>query len=353
MHDDLKERKSQHLDLVQREEVEPEGVDPLLSCVRLVHRALPELALDEVDLSAELCGKPLKAPLMIVGMTGGTERAGQINRDLAALAQEMGVAFGVGSMRVLLDQPETLPTFSVKPSRPPLLCANLGAQQLVQRGGEAAPRLIELLGADAICIHLNPAQELVQDGGDRDFRGQLDAIGALVQRLGADHVMVKETGCGVGPAVVRELWERGVRAVDVSGAGGTSWPRVEQMRAKSDSSRELGELLSAWGIPTAACVAAARAAAPQMQIVASGGIRSGLDAARALALGADVAGFALPMVRAHQQGGVEAARGVLRGFIEAVKAAMLLCGARNVAALRASRPVVLEPLKTWLEGLAG
>lgn len=351
MHDDLEQRKSQHLDLVQREEVEPEGVDPLLSCVRLVHRALPELSLDEVDLSAELCGKQLKAPLMIVGMTGGTERAGQINRDLAALAQEMGVAFGVGSMRVLLDQPEVLATFSVKPSRPPLLCANLGAQQLVQRGAEAAQRLIEVLGADGICIHLNPAQELVQDGGDRDFRGQLDAIGLLVQQIGADHVLVKETGCGIGPAVVRELWERGVRTVDVSGAGGTSWPRVEQMRARSDGSRELGQLLSAWGIPTAACVAAARAAAPQMQIVASGGIRDGLDAARALALGADVAGFALPMVRAHQEGGVEAARAVLRGFIDSVKAAMLLCGARNVVALRASRPVVLEPLKAWLEGL--
>ena len=352
MHDDLQQRKSQHLDLVQKDEVEPAGADSLLRCVRLVHRALPELSLDDVDLSAELCGKPLKAPLMIVGMTGGTERAGQINRDLAALAQESGVAFGVGSMRVLLDQPELLPTFAVKPSRPPLLCANLAAQQLVQRGAAAALKLIELLGADAICIHLNPAQELVQDGGDRDFRGCLDAIGALVQQLGAQRVMVKETGCGIGPAVVRELFERGVRAVDVSGVGGTSWPRVEQMRAKSDGSRELGELLSDWGIPTAACVAAARAAAPQMQLVASGGIRSGLDAARALALGADVAGFALPMVRAHQKGGVEAARAALRGFIDAVRAAFLLCGARNLVALRASRPVILEPLKTWIEGLA-
>src|SRR5215469_16916642 len=148
MHDDLQQRKSQHLDLVQREEVEPAGVDPLLDCVRLVHRALPELSLDEIDLSAELCGKTLKAPLMVVGMTGGTERAGQINRDLAALAQEMGVAFGVGSMRILLDQPEMLPTFAVKPSRPPLLLANLGAQQLAQRGTTAALRLIELLGAD-------------------------------------------------------------------------------------------------------------------------------------------------------------------------------------------------------------
>lgn len=352
MHDDLEQRKSQHLDIVQRDEVEPAGGDPLFSCVRLVHRALPELALEEVDLSVELCGKQLKAPLMVVGMTGGTERAGQINRDLAALAQEMGVAFGVGSMRILFDQPDLLPTFTARLSQPPLLCANLGAQQLAQRGTQAAEKLIEMLDADAICIHLNPAQELVQEGGDRDFRGCLEAIATLVAKVGAAQVIVKETGCGLSPAVVAQLWEAGVRTVDVSGMGGTSWPRVEQLRAKTQQSRELGELLSDWGIPTAASVAAARAAAPQMQIIASGGVRSGLDAARAIALGADVAGFALPMVRAHQQGGVEAARETLRNAIHAVRAAYLLCGARNAVSLRASRPVLLEPLKSWIEGLA-
>jgi isopentenyl-diphosphate delta-isomerase len=353
VHDDLEQRKSQHLDLVQRREVEPEGADTLLSCVRLVHRATPELSLDDVDLSAELCGRPLRAPLMVVGMTGGTERAGRINRDLAALAQEMGVAFGVGSMRILLDQPDLLSTFAVKPSRPPLLLANLGAQQLVQRGTGAALRLIDMLGADGIAIHLNAAQELVQVDGDRDFRGCLDAIAALVGEIGSDRAIVKETGCGIGPAVVRELFQRGVRTIDVSGAGGTSWPRVEQLRAKDGGARELGELLSDWGIPTAVCIAGARSAAPQARIVGSGGLRSGLDAARALALGADIAGFALPLVRAHQQGGIEAARAALSGLLSALRSALLLCGARDVAALRASRPVLLEPLRAWIEGLAG
>ena len=191
MHDDLEQRKSQHLDLVQRHEVEPAGTDPLFSCVKLVHRALPELSIDEVDLSVELCGRQLKAPIMVVGMTGGTERAGQINRDLAALAQETGVAFGVGSMRILLDQPELLPTFAARVSRPPLLCANLGAQQLAQRGAPAAVQLMEMIGADAICIHLNPAQELVQSDGDRDFRGCLGAIAKLVTHAGSDKVIVK------------------------------------------------------------------------------------------------------------------------------------------------------------------
>jgi len=350
VHDDLTQRKSQHLDLVQRREVEPEGADPLFGCVRLVHRALPELSLDEVDLRSELCGKTLQAPLMIVGMTGGTERAGQVNRDLAQLAQEAGVAFGVGSMRVLLDEPRLLPTFAVSPARPPLLMANLGAQQLVQRGPSAAVRLIELLQADGICIHLNAAQELVQSDGDRDFRGCLAAIGKLAQDLG-ERLLVKETGCGLSPAVVRDLAASGVRAVDVSGTGGTSWPRVEQLRAKTNEGRELGGQLSEWGIPTAACVAGARQAAPQVRIIASGGIRDGFDAARALALGADAAGVALPFVRAHQEGGIEAARQLLKGFIASLKAAMLLSGARDVAALRKTKPVVLEPLRSWIEGL--
>jgi len=156
VHDDVSRRKSQHLDLALREEVEPAGTDPLFRCVRLVHRALPELRLSDVDLSADLSGGRLRAPLMVVGMTGGTDRAGQINRDLARVAEEEGIAFGVGSMRVLLDQPELLPTFDVRPARPPRLFANLGAQQLVQRGRDAALRLIELIGADGIAIHLNP-----------------------------------------------------------------------------------------------------------------------------------------------------------------------------------------------------
>jgi len=355
MHDDLGHRKAEHLDLVARPEVEPEETDPLFSCVRLVHRALPELNLSDIALGAELCGGRLRAPFMITGMTGGTERAGQINRDLARVAEEEGIAFGVGSMRILLDRPDLLPTFDVRPARPPRLLANLGAQQLVQRGADAALRLIELIGADGLCIHLNPAQELVQAGGDRDFTGQLDAIGRVAGELG-ERLVGKETGCGIGPEVVSELRERGVRAIDVSGAGGTSWTRVEQLRAQNDAARGLGQLLSDWGIPTAACVGAAvevlgRRKGPRVQVIASGGVRSGLDAARALALGADLAGFALPMVRAHQRGGAEAARTELRGAIEALRAACLLVGARDIQGLRSSRPVVLEPLRGWIAQL--
>jgi isopentenyl-diphosphate delta-isomerase len=349
VHDDLERRKSQHLDLALNEEVEPAQSDALWRCVRLVHRALPELSLAEIDLSTDLCGVRLRAPLMVVGMTGGTERAGRINRDLARLCEEEGIAFGVGSMRIVLREPARFSSFDVRPARPPLLFANLGAQQLVETP-DAPQQLIDLLGADGICIHLNPAQELVQAEGDRDFRGCLDAIGKLARRLG-DKLVVKETGCGIGPQVALQLRERGVRVIDISGAGGTSWTRVEQLRASAPQARALGELLSDWGIPSAAALAACARAAGGVQLIASGGVRSGLDAARAIALGATAAGFALPMLKAHQRGGIEAARAELRDCIAALKAVCLLSGARDLATLRAQGAVVLEPLASWVSQL--
>ncbi len=366
MPDDLEQRKAQHLDLAMRPEVEP-GSDPLFSAVKLVHRALPELALGEIDLSARLCGKPLRAPLMIVGMTGGTERAARINRDLARLAEEEGIAFGVGSMRAVLREPKSLETFRVAPAKPALLMANLGAQQLAE-APDTAKQLIEQLGADGICIHLNAAQELVQSEGDRDFRGCLDAIGKLAESLG-ERLIVKETGCGIAPTVVRELLARGVRAVDVSGVGGTSWTRVEELRAKDAYQKELGALLADWGVPTAAAVAAARevidshgvgamgfsasarGGGGKASLIASGGLRSGLDAAKAIALGADVAGLALPVLRAHQEGGLEGARAALRGVIDSLRAVCLLTGARDLAALREVPRIILEPLASWLRQL--
>jgi isopentenyl-diphosphate delta-isomerase len=348
--DDIERRKSQHLDLALHEEVEPSGSDPLFSCVRLVHDALPELRFADVDVAAELCGVRLSAPLMIVGMTGGTERARRINQLLAQLAREEGIAFGLGSMKILLRDPSLLPTFDVRPHRPPLLLANLGAQDLVADPG-AALRLMEMVGADGVCIHLNAAQELVQPEGDRDFAGCLEAIATLSRALG-QRLIVKETGCGIGPAVARALWDVGVRTLDLSGSGGTSWTRVEQLRAREPVGRALGALLSDWGIPTAACVGAvARLRLPGLTLIASGGVRSGLDVARAIALGAHAGGYALPMLRAVEQGGLEAAQGQVRATVAALRACALLSGVRDLAGLRASRPVVLEPLAGWIEQL--
>jgi isopentenyl-diphosphate delta-isomerase len=354
MSDELAQRKAEHLDLALRPDAEPDGADPLFGCVRLVHCALPELRLDQVDLSVRFCGASLRAPLLIAGMTGGTPRAGELNRALAQVAEEEGIAFGVGSMRAVLGDPAAIGTYAVRPARPPLLLANLGAQQLVQTP-EAAERLVAALGADGICIHLNPAQELVQEGGDRDFAGCLEAIGGLATRLErlGHCLVVKETGCGLSPAVAQALAARGVQALDLSGLGGTSWTRVEALRAKGGAARALGALLSDWGIPTAASVAACRAAlGPAAQLCASGGVRDGLDAARAIALGADLVGIARPALLAHAEGGIDGVRAAVRALVGQLRAVCLLCGARDLAALRAQRPVLLEPLPTWIRSLA-
>jgi isopentenyl-diphosphate delta-isomerase len=351
MSDLLEQRKAEHLDLAMRPEAEPEGNDPLFCCVRLVHCALPELRLSQIDLSARFAGARLAAPIVIAGMTGGTPRAAQLNRDLAQVAEEAGVAFGVGSMRAALDAPELLSTFDVRPARPPLFLANLGAQQLV-RTPDAVERLMEPIGAGGLCVHLNPAQELVQEEGDRDFSGCEEAIGRLAARLG-ERLVVKETGCGLSPEVARRLVARGVQALDVSGLGGTSWTRIEGLRATLPAARVLGAALSGWGIPTAASLCSCRAAlGPGVQLCASGGIRSGLDVARAIAMGADVAGVALPLLRAHAAGGLEGARLAMRSLIGELRAVCLLTGSADLASLRAKPKVLLEPLASWLRALA-
>jgi len=226
---DLLERKQAHLDLCARAEVEARR-STLLEQVHLLHDALPELAFDEVDPSVELLGRRLLAPVVMTGMTGGTERAGRLNRALAAAAQKCGLGLGVGSQRVMLQAPECVQSFQVREVAPDvLLLANLGAVQARDCPTDQVAELVAQIGADALCIHLNPAQELVQDDGDRDFRGCLAAIAVLAAELPVP-VVVKETGCGLAPGTLERIRKAGVRWVDVSGAGGTSCTAVESLR---------------------------------------------------------------------------------------------------------------------------
>src|SRR5262249_3218361 len=289
-------------------DVEPAGNSTLLDCVHLVHNALPELALDEVELTLTLWGKVLRAPLLVTGMTGGTDRAREVNRDLAQVAERHGLAFGVGSQRAMAEAPELARTFQVRDVAPHvLLIGNIGLKQAISMGVDGVQKLRDGIGADGVALHLNAAQELSQPEGDRDFRGGYSLVQALAAAFG-ERFLVKETGCGISPAVARRLVDCGVRTLDVSGLGGTSWVRVEQLRA-SGQMAELGALFSSWGIPTAAAVASVRrAVGPSVKLIASGGIRHGLDVAKALAIGADVAGVALPPLPApHTGGGARAA----------------------------------------------
>ncbi|MGZ6071863.1 MAG: type 2 isopentenyl-diphosphate Delta-isomerase [Myxococcaceae bacterium] len=344
-------RKDAHLDLCAQGDVEPDGNSTLLDCVHLVHSALPELALDDVDLTVTLWGKVLRAPLLVTGMTGGTERAREVNRDLAQVAERHGLAFGVGSQRAMAENPELARTFQVRDVAPHvLLVGNIGLKQAIALGVDGVRRLVEGIGADGVALHLNAAQELSQPEGDRDFRGGYSLVQALVSGFG-ERFLVKETGCGIGPAVARRLVDCGVRTMDVSGLGGTSWVRVEQLRA-SGQMAELGALFSAWGIPTAAAVASVRrAVGPSVKLIASGGIRHGLDVAKALALGADLAGMALPLFRAQQTGGVAGADAAVRTVVAGLRQALLLTSSRTVADLRRSPRVVTAPLKDWMESL--
>jgi isopentenyl-diphosphate delta-isomerase len=343
--DGLGDRKRAHLELCADGEVEYRGKTTLLDDVELVHDALPELALAELSTEVTLLGKRLRAPLLITGMTGGTAEATAINRDLAAVAEAHGIAFGLGSQRAMQREPALAATFEVRAHAPTtLVLANLGVVQAAQLATSEVEALVRAIAADALCLHLNAAQELIQPGGDRDFRGGLAAIGRLVRELPCP-VVVKETGCGISRAVARRLCEVGVQTVDVSGAGGTSWVRVEALRGDA-AAQALGEEFAEWGIPTAAAVLGVRGLG--LTCVASGGIRSGLDVAKVLALGAVAAGVALPVFRAYTTGGAPGAGAFLERLVAGLRTAMLLTGARDLAAL-GGVPTVLGPrLGAWV-----
>jgi isopentenyl-diphosphate delta-isomerase len=313
--------------------------------VHLVHCALPELSFEEVDPSVALFGKPLRAPVVVSGMTGGTPEAAAINRDLARAAERLGLAFGLGSQRAMLVHPEQAWTYEVREVAPSVvLFGNIGLVQAREMSTAALRQLLAAVGADAVCVHLNPAMELVQPGGDRDFRGGLETFRRLAAELGLP-VIAKETGCGISRRVAESLQAAGVAAIDISGAGGTSWVAVEAKRAEGEA-RALGEEFWEWGIPTAASVALC--ADLGLPLIATGGIRSGLDVARAVALGATAGGLAAPVLRAQRQGGFEGAIAFLEQVVAGVRTAMLLTGSRDVAALRRAPRVLGGELQAWI-----
>ena len=341
----LRDRKTSHLDLCEHQEVEFRGKTTLFEDVDLIHNALPELALEDLDLSVELLGKRLRAPFLITGMTGGTEEAFAVNRDLASIAERCGIGFGLGSQRIMQRDPRTAWTFAIREFAPSaLVLANIGLIQAAEQPTAELRRLVAGVGADALCLHLNPAQELIQPEGDRDFRRGYTTLKRLCRELGVP-VIAKETGCGISRAVGESLRNAGVRYVDVSGAGGTSWIRVESLRGNARSQR-LGDVFASWGIPTAASLAMLRDCG--LELIASGGMRTGLEMAKAIALGARLCGAALPIYRAYREGGIDSAVALIDEFSDGLKVAMLLTGSRTLADLSRQPLVVGERLKAWI-----
>lgn len=301
-----------------------------------VHDALPEIDLDEVNPSLTLFGRALAAPLLISCMTGGSDRAAAINRTLAETAQEHGLALGLGSGRIALSDPTTLPSFQVRPLAPDvLLFANIGAVQLrAGRNVDDCRRLVGAIEADSLVVHLNPLQEVLQDDGDACFRGLLGQIEVLCNALEVP-VVVKEVGWGLSEDVTRRLFAAGVDAVDVAGAGGTSWSRVEGARAQTPWRAEAAAAFDGWGIPTAESLVLAAGAAGSRHVFASGGITDGIDVAKAIALGARLAGIAGPFVRAAATSPAATDR-LATVVVETLRFAMLCVGASDLAALAAT-----------------
>jgi isopentenyl-diphosphate delta-isomerase len=292
-------RKADHLRICLEDDVNFRETRTGLEHYRFRHCCLPELDLAEIDLSTSFLGKSLGSPLLISSMTGGTDQAKLINQRLAEVAQAQGLAMGVGSQRVAVENPDLSHTFDVRSQAPDiLLFANLGAVQLnYGYGVDQCQRAIAMLEADALILHINPLQEAVQSRGDQNFKGLLDKIQRLCYLIPIP-VIAKEVGNGISGEMARRLIDVGVQAIDVAGAGGTSWANVEGKRAQDIRQRRLGALFSDWGLPTADCLVQVRSQAPDIPLIASGGLRNGLDIAKTLALGADLAGLATPFLKA-------------------------------------------------------
>ncbi len=327
-------RKAEHLRINIERDVRGKGLTAGFDAYAFAHRALPEMDLADVDPSLMLFGRRLAAPLLISCMTGGTPEATVINRRLARVAAQHGLAMGLGSGRALLESPATLESFDVRAEAPEvLLFANLGAVQLNKGYGAAeCARLVAMLDADALVLHLNPLQEALQTEGDTCFRGLVERIADICAQSEFP-IVVKEVGSGIGPRDVRALFDAGVAAVDVAGAGGTSWSEVERHRIEEPWRASVAAAFAGWGIPTAQAIVDARAVAPVETIIASGGILSGLDVAKAIALGADLAGVAGPFLRSADKG-FEAALELAAQYVETLRIAMFCTGARTLADLR-------------------
>lgn len=338
---DIGRRKGDHLRLARDAEVGFATLRTGLEHVRVAARALPEADLSALDLQREVWGRRLAAPVLVSCMTGGVGEAGPVNRALAMAAQAHRVAFGLGSGRALLEDPSQAASFSVRDVAPDvLLLANLGAVQLHEYGPADCARLVEACAADALVLHLNAVQEAVQRGGDTTFGGVLARIEALCPALDVP-VVVKEVGFGMAPQDVSRLVEAGVAGVDVAGAGGTNWARVEGLR-DDRAGRVAGAFLD-WGWPTAACVRSARsvidAGRHDVLLVGSGGIRDGVDALKVLCLGADLAGVARGLLAAGSQG-PEAAIEAVGVLVEQLRVGAWAAGAASAADLG---PSLLQP----------
>lgn len=330
----ISDRKSAHVRLCLEENVAGEGVTSGFEQYRFRHQALPELDFAAIDLRTSLLGISLKAPLLISSMTGGSEATGQINRRLASAAQARGWAMGLGSVRAAIEHDELAATFNVRAEAPTIpIIANLGAVQLNYGFGiDQCRRAVELAEASALVLHLNSLQEIFQPEGNVNFSGLLSRIEQIASQLEVP-VGIKEVGWGIDGASAQRLVDAGAAFIDVAGAGGTSWSQVEKFRNPSPVRRAAAEAFASWGNPTAECIQDVRQLLPNIPLIGSGGLYTGVDAAKAIALGADIAGFGRSLLGAAVES-VEALKLVLEQVEFELSAAMFGIGAASIAQLQ-------------------
>lgn len=329
--DDLRDRKAEHIRLALESRMQLGG--NYFDEYRFEHEALPEIDFSEIDTSVEFLGRRLEAPLLISSMTGGTALAGKINRNLAAGAERTRIALGIGSQRKALEDPTKADTFRVREIAPSIpLLANLGAVQLNYGiGVQECRQVVEMIGADALILHLNPLQEAIQPEGQCDFSGLLPKIGEVARGVGVP-VVAKEIGCGISERTARALAGQGVRIIDTAGVGGTSWARIEAQRA---GDLDLGEIFAGWGIPTPVSIQQVRQV-EGVTVIASGGVRNGIDTAKALALGADLVGMAYPFLEAAMESPEQVAERARR-IVQELKICMFCLGVKTIAELQTVR----------------
>ena len=329
-------RKADHLRICLEENVQFNHLTNGFDRYRFSHACLPEIDLPEIDLTTTFFNKKLNYPLLISSMTGGTETARIINYRLAEAAQNHRLAMGVGSQRVAVENPETAKTFAIRKIAPDaLLFANLGAVQLNYTYGlEQCLKVVDILEADALILHLNPLQECIQPRGDVNFKGLLDKINWLCRMIPVP-VIAKEVGNGISAVMARKLIDAGVSAIDVAGAGGTSWAKVESERAENGLQRRLGRTFADWGIPTADCLVEIKNADLDVPLIASGGLRNGLEVAKAIALGADLAGLAFPFLQAADLS-PEALEDLVQVLIAEIRTVLFCTGNQNLSQLQQS-----------------
>ncbi|MBX8637882.1 MAG: type 2 isopentenyl-diphosphate Delta-isomerase [Thermoplasmata archaeon] len=342
-------RKGEHVDIVLNKPVN--STSNYWDDVTMVHNSLPEIDFGSISTETEFLGRKIGAPIVISGMTGGFAKAKDINRNLAEAASALQIPMGVGSQRAALENPELAGTYSVVSDYDiPLTIANIGAPQLIGQKGKRAYRVddatkaMEMINADVLAIHMNYLQEVVQPEGDRNANGVVEAISSIAGKM---PVMAKETGAGVSRKTALMLKKAGVKAIDVGGLGGTSWSAVEYHRARSRGNglgERLGKTFWNWGIPTPVSVTKANVGLP---VVASGGIRNGLDAAKAICLGASCAGLAGALIRSASESSL-AVKSELMGIIEELRVAMFLTGSQNVRDLSKKKCIISGMTGVWI-----